>query len=153
MELVGVWSEDNALLGRLEGRLGEAYRFLGGRHPADFAGRDCALLVITPSATGLAGVGILSPRLALVPGENLALARRVRARSAVSYGLGGWNTVTLSSLDPTAPALALQREVYTVSGRLIERQEWVLPRDPAQESTEDFLCHMGALLLLDQRLG
>lgn len=151
MELVGIWSEDDSLFNSLTARLGHKYSFLWGRHGAHFFTDELSLLIISPTAVGLAGASILNPQLALLPGENVALARRVRAMSAVSYGLGPQNTLTFSSLEPQSAALALQREVHTLSGALVERQEWVLPYDSAQ-SPDAYLCQMGALLLLDQRL-
>lgn len=149
MELVGIWSGDDSLFEALTARLGHKYSFLSGRHGAHFAGQELSLLIISPTAVGLAGIGILDPRLALIPGENVALARRVRALSAVSYGLGPQNTLTFSSLEPSAVSLALQREIHTLSGTLVERQEWVLPYDGLQRP-DAFLCQMGALLLLGQ---
>ena len=153
MELVGVWSGRGELLERLSARLGGRFSFFAGRHPADFAQRPPALLIIAPDATGLAGAGLIRPRLALLPGDSAALARGVRAVSAVSYGLGRRNTLTLSSMDGGSVAVALQRELVTLSGAGVERQEWVLPFDREQESPEEFLCLVGALLLLDQPLG
>lgn len=152
MELVGVWSGKGELAGRLEARLGRQFAFFTGSHPADFAQRPPALLVIAPDATGLAGAGLVRPRVALVPGDSLALASRVRAASAVSYGLGRRNTLTLSSMEGGNVAVALQRELVTLSGRTVEGQEWVLPYDRHRETPEEFLCLVGALLLLDQSL-
>ena len=153
MEQVGVWSGRGALLERLSARVGDRFTLFDGAHPADFARRPPALLVIAPDATGLAGAGLIRPRLALVPGDSAALARGVRAVSAVSYGLGRRNTLTLSSMEGGSAAVALQRELVTLSGAGVERQEWVLPFDAGQESPEEFLCLVGALLLLDQSLG
>ncbi len=153
MEEVGVWSGGGALCRRLEARLGQRFTFFPGSHPADFAQRSPALLIIAPDAVGLAGAGVIRPRLALLPGDSVALAQWVRAASAVSYGLGRRNTLTLSSLEGGSVSAALQRELITLSGRRVERQEWVLPYDRAQESPEEFLCLIGALLLLDEELG
>ncbi len=153
MELVGVWSGREDLARRLEARTGRNFCFFTGAHPAEFAQRPPALLVIAPDATGLAGAGALRPRVALVPGDSGALAGRVRAVSAVSYGLGRRNTLTLSSLEGGSVAVALQRELVTLSGAEVERQEWVLPYDPEGQSPEELLCLVGALLLLDQSLG
>lgn len=153
MELVGVWSGKERLGQRLEARLGRQFSFFTGAHPADFTQRPPALLVIAPDATGLAGAGLIRPRVALLPGDSVALARRVRAVSAVSYGLGRRNTLTLSSMEGGSVSVALQRELMTLSGAGVERQEWVLPYDRGQESPEEFLCLVGALLLLDQQLG
>lgn len=152
MELVGVWSGSERMLARLEGQLGGQFAFFGGDHPALFAQRPPALLIIAPDATGLAGAGVVRPRLALVPGDSLALAQGVRAASAVSYGLGRQNTLTLSSLEAGNVSVCLQRALLTLSGRSVERQEWVLTLDPAELSPEELLCLAGALLLLDQSL-
>lgn len=153
METVGLWHGGGGELERrLASRLGRRFVLLTGVHPADFAQRPISLLVIAPDATGLAGAGILRPRLALLPGGSVALAQRVRAASAVSYGLGRQNTLTLSSLEAGNVAVCLQRALLTLSGRSVERQEWVLPLDPAVQSPESLLCLTGALLLLDQAL-
>ncbi len=153
MERVGVWGREERLLARLEGRLGRRFRFCPGTHPAEFVGLDPALLVIAPSATGLAGASVLQPRLALLPGGNITLARQIQAASAVSYGLGGQNTLTLSSLEGGRVSLALQRELVTVSGRTVERQELVLPYDPETDAPADYLGLVGTLLLRDEPLG
>lgn len=157
MDTVGIWSNSDALAAKLTGRLGRAYRFVWGDHPACFAPRGdvlspVELLVVAPDATGLAGLTVLRPRLALLPGGSAAACRGVRAASAVSYGLGSQNTLTLSSMTGGSVSVALQRELLTLSGKAVERQEWVLPMDSAA-SAEEFLCLAGALLLLDQSLG
>ena len=151
MELVGVWSGRDGLEKRLAARLGQRFSFFTGNHPADFTQRGPALLVIAPDATGLAGAGLIRPRVALLPGDSVALARAVRATSAVSYGLGRHNTLTLSSMDGESVSVCLQRELVTLSGRTVDRQEWVLPHDG--HSAEEFLCLVGALLLLDVKLA
>lgn len=153
MELVGIWSSREELCRRLEARLGRQFTFCPGRHPADFAQMPTELLIIAPDAVGLAGAGVIRPRVALLPGDSAALARWVRAASAVSYGLGRRNTLTLSSMEGGSVSVALQRELLTLSGEAIERQEWVLPFDRAQDTPEEFLCLVGALLLLGQDLG
>lgn len=154
METVGLWHGGGGELERrLASRLGRRFVLLTGVHPADFAQRPISLLVIAPDATGLAGAGILRPRLALLPGGSVALAQRVRAASAVSYGLGRQNTLTLSSMEGDSASLALQRELVTLSGATVERQEWVLPYDRSHLTPEEFLCLSGTLLLLDERLS
>lgn len=148
METVGLWSHSGHLGGPLRRRLGQAYPFVEGNHPACFAG--VALLVVAPDATGLAGLTVLDPPLALLPGGSAAACRQVRAASAVSYGLGGRNTLTFSSLAADRVSVALQRELLTLSGRRVEPQEWVLPVDALPAAPEGLLCLVGALLLLDQ---
>lgn len=152
MELVGVWSGRPGVLERLQTRLGGQFHFFGGDHPALFAQRVPDLLIIAPDATGLAGAGVIRPRVALLPGDGLALAQGVRATSAVSYGLGRQNTLTVSSMEEGNVAICLQRALMTLSGRNVERQEWVLPLTQEGQSLEEVLCLAGALLLLDQEL-
>lgn len=147
MDTVGVWSNTSALAERLEARLDKGRRFVRGSHPADFPSVD--LLVVAPDAAGLAGLGALQPRLALLPGGRVAACRQVRAASAVSYGLGSQNTLTLSSMTGDCASVALQRELLTLSGRSVERQEWVLPFHDDPGSADRLLCLVGALLLLD----
>ncbi len=153
MDTVGIWSSSDALANRLKGRLGDKYRFVEGNHPADFTsnatGADLDLLVVAPDAAGLAGLTVLSPRLALLPGGNMAACRQVRASSAVSYGLGSQNTLTLSSMAGGNVSVALQRELLTLSGRGVERQEWVIPIGRGVETADHLLCLVGAMLLLD----
>ena len=138
METVGVWSGGEALVRRLEAALGAEFQFLWGTHPADFARGLCAGLIIAPDATALAGAGVV---------------RKVQAASAVSYGLGRQNTLTLSSLDGGSVSVCLQRELVTLAGATVERQEWVLPFDRATQTPEEFLCLCGALLALGRGLG
>lgn len=152
MDGIGIWSGGHALADRLERRLGGGVPLYRGGHGAEFAQRPLALLVVCPDAIGLAGLGVLTPRLALLPGGNLWACRLVRAASAVSYGLGSQNTLTLSSMTERTVSVALQRELVTVSGKTVEPQEWVLDLDPAL-SAEEFLCLAGALLLLDRGLS
>lgn len=153
METVGVWSGGEDLARRLAGRLTGPYRIFRASHPAELARANCTGLIIAPDAVGLAGAGVIRPRLALLPGDSIALAHGVQAASAVSYGLGHQNTLTLSSLDGGSVSVCLQRELITLSGRTVERQEWVLPFDRNQQTPEEFLCLCGALLALDQGLG
>lgn len=153
MDTVGIWSNSDLLADCLKDRLGERCRFVCGSHPADFApaalGGDADLLVVAPDAAGLAGLTVLHPRLALLPGGCVAACRRVQAASAVSYGLGSQNTLTLSSMEEGNVSVALQRELLTLSGRTVERQEWVLPIHRGVETADHLLCLVGALLLLD----
>ena len=50
----------------------------------------------------------------------------VRARQVVSYGLGGRNTLTLSSMD-TRLMLSVQRQLTDLRGETVEVQEIALP--------------------------
>ena len=153
MASVGIWSGGQTLARALEARLDRQFDFVLADHPALLARRTLDLLVIAPDAVGLAGAGALRPRLALLPGDGVGLSGAVRATEAVSYGLGRQNTLTLSSMDGGSVSVCLQRELLTISGRAVDRQEWVLPFDKEAHSAEEFLCQVGALLLLDVSLS
>ena len=147
METVGIWSGSDLLREHLLRRLVPQYRIIRAEAPAALA--DAALLIVAPDAENPPDSVLLRPRLALLPGWDAAPRRAVRAACAVSYGLGGQNTLTLSSMVGGTVSVALQRELLTLSGRTVERQEWVLPRERDMDTADRFLCLVGALLLLD----
>lgn len=68
----------------------------------------------------------------------------VTAKQIVSYGLGSQNTITLSSRNDDGCMLALQRDIVTLSGALLERQEIPLP---PLTHPENALAASGALLI------
>ncbi len=67
----------------------------------------------------------------------------VTARQIITYGLGTQNTVTLSSRSQEGCMLALQRDIITLDGTRVERQEIPLP--PLKQP-ERSLAVAGALL-------
>lgn len=144
---IGVWERDEGLaeqaaaLARHRGLL-----VRGGRHPAQFTGRDLDLLVVSPGAAGWAGAAALSCRTALIPGGRSALTRTLSAGQLLSYGFGPTNTITLSSLEDGRAAVAVQREFADLRGCPVERQELVLPYDG--QPPDLFLALTGFRLLL-----
>ena len=125
-----------AILQRLSARGGLGGRCTSGDHPA--------LLVVSPKA---AERGVSLPgqcRTALVPGE---LALPLRAASAVSYGVSPRDSLTLSSREGDILWAALQRELVTVDGRVVERQEFPLSLEPGAGELSA-LAAAGALILL-----
>lgn len=126
---------EGAILRALPARSGQERR-VSERHPA--------LLVVSPRA---AERGMRLPRqcrTALVPGElNVPL----RAASAVSYGVSPRDSLTISSREGDVLWAALQREVVTIDGQVIERQEFPLALEPGGEELST-LAAAGALLLL-----
>ncbi|MCL2003236.1 MAG: hypothetical protein FWG72_04425 [Oscillospiraceae bacterium] len=68
----------------------------------------------------------------------------VTAKQTVTYGLGGKNTVTLSSRSDEGCLLSLQRDIVTLDGARLERQEIPLPPLPKPETA---LAAAGALLV------
>lgn len=156
MRRVGIWERDEGLCERLErdvARLGsQRPLLLRGRHPAELTGEKLDLLVASPGAVGWGGAAGVNCRFLLLPGSAGPLARGVKVESAVSYGTGPRDTITLSSLEGDKICLAIQRELVTVDGHVVERQELVLPYPAGQEEPGLFMARVGALLLLGDRL-
>jgi len=146
---IGIWERDEGILEAVQDRLPVDTACLRpGRHPADLAGMELDLLVVSPGAVGWAGAGALDCRTVLLPGAAAPLARTLRTGQAVSYGTSPRDTLTFSSLEGDRLCVALQRELVTLEGAVVERQELVLPYPP-ESSPLHFLAVTGALLLLD----
>lgn len=149
---VGVWERGEGLCDLLKEDLkGDGLEQTGlfrGRHPAELTVGVLDLLVVSPGATGWAGAASVNCRLVLLPGSAAPMARGLRVEGAVSYGTGPKDTITLSSLEEDKICLAIQRELVTVNGGIVERQEMVLPYPGGQETPDLFMARVGALLLL-----
>lgn len=132
-----------------EGIEGAILRRLGAR-PKGQARRDSpshpALLVVSPKA---ARRGLRLPRscrTVLLPGW-LGEDMELQAASAVSYGPSPRDSLTISSREGDQLWAALQREIVTVDGRVVERQEFPLALEPG-DGALPALAAAGALLLL-----
>ena len=151
MKGIGVWERGEGLCDMLREDLKQngigRPRLLRGRHPAELAGEELDLLVVSPRAVGWGGAMRVNCRLMLLPGSAAPMARGLRMEGAVSYGVGPKNTITLSSLNGETICLAVQRELVTVKGSVVERQELVLPYPPGLENPDLFMARVGALLL------
>lgn len=154
MYQVGIWETNGELSGLVRTGLRESGAKLSevttGGHPAAFAGeeRPLDLLVVSPEAVGWAGAGAIHAKIALLCGAAGPLARTLRVQDAVSYGSSDRDALSLSSLEGDQICIAVQRELFTVSGGSVERQELVLPF-PAGGTPLPWLAAIGALLLLD----
>lgn len=127
---------ERAILRILPARSGQERR-VSERHPA--------LLVVSPRA---AARGVRLPRqcrTALLPGGMAGVPPK--AASAVSYGVSPRDSLTISSREGNTLWAALQRELVTVDGRVVERQEFPLTLEPGEEELP-VLAAAGALLLL-----
>ncbi len=130
---------EQAILRRLTARGGLRGRCASRSHPA--------LVVVSPRA---AAAGVPLPRqcrTVLLPGGTGACGLPLRAASAVSYGASPRDSLTLSSREGDMLWAALQRELVTVDGRVVERQEFPLHLEPGAEELPT-LAAAGALLLL-----
>ena len=86
-------------------------------------------------------------RTVLLPGDAGGLLAGLRAASAVSYGTSPRDSLTISSRERGRLWAALQRELVTVDGQVVERQEFPLALEPGREELPA-LAVAGALLLL-----
>ena len=137
----------SAAVRRSLGRRGEEIQLVSGRHPAEFAGEPVDLLVYRPGL-GRLGRGALggvrrapAPRRGGASGPGDALPQRRQLRH-VPQGYPH-----LSSLEGDKICLALQREIVSLAGHVVERQEFVVPFPPGEDPMA-FLAAAGVLLLL-----
>ena len=128
---------EQAIMERLRSRGGLRGRCASADHPA--------LLVVSPQA---AVRGMELPRqcrTVLLPGGMRGTLPQ--AASAVSYGTSPRDSLTISSREGDTLWAALQREVVTLGGQVVERQEFPLTLAPGEEALPA-LATAGALLLL-----
>lgn len=58
------------------------------------------------------------------------------------------DTITMSSINDTQTVIALQRELVTLDGTVLERQELPLRRRALHGSADDLMAAVGGLLIL-----
>jgi len=85
-------------------------------------------------------------RLLLLPGNRSTLIRRLRADCVMSYGTSPKDSLTLSSVEPYRLTLSIQRDLVTLQGGTVERQEVSL--SPSSRRAPMELLFRGGLLLL-----
>lgn len=96
-----------------------------------------ALLVIHPRGEIPVSGTLLLP-------DEFAGQRSFPAAQVVSYGLSPKSSLTLSSVEEEHLVVALQRELVTLTGQRVERQEFFCPEILGREAT---LAIAGALLI------
>lgn len=148
---IGIWEGDEGVFAWVTAKLKalgrDAGMLVSARHPAELARRPAELLVIAPGAVGWAGAGAVRARMVLLPGSAGPLLRTFEAESAVSYGTSPRDTITVSSVEGGQICIAIQRELVTVRGGVVDRQELVLAL-PQELEPLPFLAAAGTLLLL-----
>lgn len=132
-----------ALLGRGEPILQQLQARFG---PATAAERGADLLVVMPD-TVLAQRTRLQCRTVLLPGGEGHLLEHIRAQNAVSYGLSGRDTLTLSSRGEGRVWLAVQRALERPDGSVLEQQEIPVRVRPGDDELQTLVL-AGAMLLL-----
>ena len=144
---VGIWEPDESLSGAVAEQLaGRGVELIRGSHPAQLSAAPLDLLAVAPQATGWAGAGAVHSPMVLLPGTAGPLARCLGSGCAVSYGTSHRDTLTFSSLEGAQIGLAVQRELVTLAGDVVERQELPLPL-PAGWPPVLLLAAAGVLLL------
>ena len=113
--------------------------------PAVGADHRPGLLVIGPGVSALPGPVVC--QTVLLPGSKSMLLEQICAKSAVSYGLSGRDTITLSSRRGDRLWVAVQRELVRLDGTVLERQELPVEAEGGLD-TMDILALTGAKLLL-----
>jgi hypothetical protein len=103
------------------------------------------LLVISPRAARLNIPVTGSADIVLLPGY--AKMCHVRAKCAVTYGMSSRDSITMSSFAEKTRIMALQREIMTISGRILERQELMIHDTLPPEI---LLAVYGALIILEE---
>lgn len=152
MGRIGIWEKEEGLYRMVTEKLStlnlNEHELIAARHPAELAMWPLELLVVSPAAIGWAGADAVSCRMVLLPGSAGPLARAFEVKSAISYGTSPRDTLTISSMEGDQLCVAVQRELVTVSGGVVDRQELVLHVTP-EFSPLPYLAAVGTLLLLD----
>lgn len=95
---------------------------LGTSRAEDIGPRRCDLVVVSPGfARSAAMCGSLQCKALLTP-DGLFYSPP-GAGSVVTYGMSSRSTFTLSSVGDERSVMAIQRDVVTASGRVVEEQE------------------------------
>ena len=129
-----------------------AQRLVARFGPAVGADQKPGLLVVAPGMELTVEEGTLECGTVLLPGSVGCQLGAVRAKSAVSYGLSGRDTITLSSREGEQVWLAVQRELVRLDGTVLDRQEMAV-RAPADMDAMQMLALVGALLLMGVEPG
>lgn len=152
VKTVGLWGirveEIHALLAKLPRSLHESYRFV--ELPAAIslmAAEQFDLLAISPTAVTEVAAPLPPCRLLLLPGTEVSLLRHCVASCVMSYGASHKDSLTISSLDPPTISLAILRELPTLTGGIVERQELQFPLR-GKEPALSLLFLVGLLLVL-----
>lgn len=129
-----------------------ARRLVARFGPAVGVAQRPGLLVVAPEICLTETWGNLECGTALLPGKTTHQLGMLRVRSAVSYGLSGRDSLTLSSREENRIWAAVQRELVRLDGTVLERQEFPV-RIPDGADELQTLALAGAMLLLGAEPG
>jgi len=117
-----------------------------GAQPGAFSGVYDLFVAVSP-VTEPAGTRDLRCRVLLTPGDSEGEALPIPSKWVVSYGMAVRDSLTVSSLEPDFALLALRRELVTLDGTVLERQELPLPI-PRGTGAQGVMALYGSLLIL-----
>lgn len=152
VKTVGLWGiraeEMNLLWGKLPRNLCEPNRFVELPTVTPLmAAEQFDLIAISPIAVNEVVAPLPPCRLLLLPGTEVSLLRYCVASCVMSYGASHKDSLTISSLDPPTVSLAILRELPTLTGGIVERQELQFPLR-GKEPALSLLFRVGLLLVL-----
>jgi len=129
---------ERAIRQGLARRGGVTGRCVTGGHPA--------LLVVSPKAARQECSLPLACRTALLPGER-TVPEGLRAAATVCYGISPRDSLTISRREKDVLWAVLQRELVTVDGQVVRRQEFPVSIGCGRRELST-LAAVGGLLLL-----
>lgn len=106
-----------------------------------------ALLIVSPKAVRREYPLSMACRTALLPGEACLLPDGLRAAVTVRYGVSPGDNLTIFARRENMLWVALQRDLVTIDGHVVGRQEFPIRIDCGQRELSA-LAAAGALLLL-----
>ena len=107
-----------------------------------FHGVGADLLIISPGAKPDTR-RTLRAKCILMPGDLLNSFKAVESDYVISYGMSPRDTITASSISDDGVQISLQRELVTLKGEVVERQE--LPLVPSNALLPRELCPFAEL--------
>lgn len=147
MYTVGIGAKGHRLSGLLEGNLPAGLREKTVLRPLEALPEGMPPDLIVAAPDWGQGAGDRPCRCLLLPGAVGALTGTASAGWVVSYGLDRRDTLTLSSIGQGRLWAALQREIVTLDGTTVERQELPLPCRTGLPPLLALACVGGQLLL------
>ena len=131
MKTVGILGGTMEFLDRLHQILSQAQlkdmEFLIGQTAAQLQqDRKLDLLAVYPGTRVATKEQLPSCHLLLLPGSEAVCVQQCEASCAMSYGTSSKDSLTVSSMEDQHIALAVQRELVTLTGGTVDRQELIL---------------------------
>lgn len=145
MKLVGILGNDSLLRGKkLLHHCGEVKLLTTGQISCFSEVKDLKVLLALPDGDLGEGESLPSPGLLILPDSKLDWLAFHESPCVMTYGMEGKNSLTLSSIEEDSLLFAIQRELVTIEGGSVERQEFSLPR----KGGETYLELLGFVALL-----